>query len=334
MVKNELVETSAKDMTDYQKYPCRDCGTILIFVDQNQRWWCGRCQRFVGEDFRTNYEREVTHNNKTENALQPQSTLSRPFTSPSEKVILRPKRLPKNKKSETQIIKDLDPLETMVSCLKKISNESTQSQQHFSPEENQPSPLKSEIPRPPNFHGLQKNDSVKKDSSSLLKSPIKEPIASGPLEKLGSEKYVKTLVQDALKLEAQGKYDNALLAIDKAVKIKLESNQLWVLKGNILNKLNQFEGALTCFEKATNINPKDAIAWNNKGNTLARFKKYHEALTSYDNSLKIAPDCIETWQNKSKILKKINRIDEALECLEKVIKIKQGSKRHMTEDLI
>jgi len=327
--KNESGGISAKDMTDYPKYPCRDCGNILRFIDRHQQWWCSRCQKFVGEHFRSNLENDGLKNHKTENTLQQQSALSHQSTSHSEKVVLRPKRLSKNK---IQIERNSDPFETMISSLKKISKESPPSQQQFSQEEILPSPLKSEIPSPPHFHGAQKSNSMKKDSSSLSKSPTKELFASGSPEKFESEKYVKTLVQDALNFESQGKYDNALLVIDKAVKIKLESNPLWVLKGNMLNKLNQFEEALICFERATNIDPKDAIAWNNKGNTFARLNKYFEALTSYDNSLKIAPNRIETWQNKSKILKKINRIDEALDCLEKVIKIKQGSKMHITVD--
>jgi len=116
-----------------------------------------------------------------------------------------------------------------------------------------------------------------------------------------------------------GQYEDALKAIDEALKINPNNEIAWINKGNALSRMGDYKGALKAFNAALRANPRYEVAWNNKGNTLARLGKYKESLKCYDLALQIDPYYRGAWVNRGFVLARIGEFEEAAKCAEKVM---------------
>ncbi|MCX6676839.1 MAG: tetratricopeptide repeat protein [Methanothrix sp.] len=82
-------------------------------------------------------------------------------------------------------------------------------------------------------------------------------------------------------LLAKGKYNDAIKAYDKAIKINPRLSDVWYNKGYALDILGKLENAIKAFDKAIEINPQDPDVWYNKSNALrllGHTKEAYEAL--------------------------------------------------------
>lgn len=121
-----------------------------------------------------------------------------------------------------------------------------------------------------------------------------------------------------------GRYEEALLAIDRALDINPRNEVAWVNKGNALTRMGQLLDALRCFNAAIKVNPLYEVAWNNKGNTLARLGKHDEALRCYERALGIDPGYRGAWVNMGFVLTKLGRFDEAASCADRALRLEGG----------
>ena len=126
-------------------------------------------------------------------------------------------------------------------------------------------------------------------------------------------------------LVVMGRYEEALKAIDEALKINPNNEVAWVNKGNALSRMNDYRGALKAFNSALRVNPRYEVAWNNKGNTLARLGRYAEALKCYELALHIDSGYRGAWVNKGYVLTKLGEYDEAAKCAETVMRLSGAS---------
>jgi len=117
-----------------------------------------------------------------------------------------------------------------------------------------------------------------------------------------------------------GKYDEALKAMNHALKINPYNEVAWNGKGNVMVRMNKLKDAVKCYNRALAINPKYEVAWNNKGNLYARLGNYNKALTSYDKALGLVPKYKDAWINKGYVLVKMGKYDEAVKCADKILK--------------
>ncbi len=118
-----------------------------------------------------------------------------------------------------------------------------------------------------------------------------------------------------------GRYEEALVAIDKALDLNPRNEVAWLNKGNALSKMGRMIDALRCFNAAIKVNPRYEVAWNNKGNTLARLGQYDQALPCYDRALEIDPSYRGAWVNKGYVLTKLGRYDEATSCADRALRL-------------
>ena len=69
----------------------------------------------------------------------------------------------------------------------------------------------------------------------------------------------------------------------------------WNNKGIILGNMNRFEEALSALDKAVKIKPDDHEAWHNKGFVLSNLNRHKEAIDAFNNAINSRPDDHETW---------------------------------------
>ena len=77
------------------------------------------------------------------------------------------------------------------------------------------------------------------------------------------------------------------------------------------------EEALFAVEKALQINPDDALAWNNKGGTLFQLGRTEEALSCFEKAITLSPGYASAWMNKGSALMKLRRKREAKAAIRK-----------------
>ncbi len=117
------------------------------------------------------------------------------------------------------------------------------------------------------------------------------------------------------------RYEDAIECYDRALKIDPEYAFAWNNKGNSLNGLHRSEEAIECLDRALKIDPEDAYVWNNKGSSLNSLQRYEDAIECYDRALKIDPEYAYAWGNKGNSLNSLQRYEEAIECYDRVLEI-------------
>ena len=76
----------------------------------------------------------------------------------------------------------------------------------------------------------------------------------------------------------------------KDLLLALKTKEEWFEEGNALYSLKRYEEALTAYEKAIRLDPNDPTYHVNKGNALLSLKRYEEALTAYEEAIRLNPN--------------------------------------------
>jgi tetratricopeptide (TPR) repeat protein len=100
------------------------------------------------------------------------------------------------------------------------------------------------------------------------------------------------LHNEGLALHSQGKYDEAIQAYEKAIKIDPRHAAAWNDKGLALYSQEKYDEAIKCFDEAIRLDPtttKDIAidAWDNKGDAFDAQTRYDEAITCYNRAREI-----------------------------------------------
>ncbi|MBX3380218.1 MAG: tetratricopeptide repeat protein [Phycisphaeraceae bacterium] len=82
-------------------------------------------------------------------------------------------------------------------------------------------------------------------------------------------------------LREQGKFDDALRQLDKAVKANPTREEAWFHKGMCHRSLRQFPQAASSLERAVKLNATDADDWHWLGGVLQDMDRVREALVCY-----------------------------------------------------
>ena len=114
------------------------------------------------------------------------------------------------------------------------------------------------------------------------------------------------------------KNQEALEDLNCAIKLKPGSEDAYISRGNLLQKLGNPEDAIKDFNKALEINPKSLKALNNRGSANLELSRIDHALADFQSALEIAPEISETWSNIG-TLYKIFLSQKALEAYDNAI---------------
>ena len=93
----------------------------------------------------------------------------------------------------------------------------------------------------------------------------------------------------AMKYASEGRFEDALLAYDRALEEDPDGMFLWIGRGLALEFLEQYDEAVESFDRAIGLNPNNAKVWYNRGIALEQLKRYDDAIDSYDRALELDP---------------------------------------------
>ncbi len=113
-------------------------------------------------------------------------------------------------------------------------------------------------------------------------------------------------------LQQQGRYEEALKALDKAVQLSPDDAELWRHLGDILVQLKRFDQALLSFQHVLKLDPHHQDALYKSGALLNQFGRYEEAIAHLDLSAEVLPNHAPTLQARARTLYNLKRLEESL----------------------
>jgi len=116
-----------------------------------------------------------------------------------------------------------------------------------------------------------------------------------------------------------GQIDEALISIQKSVRISPKDAEAHSNMGLILFKLNDLEKAKRSYKKAIELKADYAEVYNNLGMTLQKLNKLEQAEFNYKKAIELKPNFEAAYNNLGNILKELDKLEEAEVCYEKAI---------------
>lgn len=117
------------------------------------------------------------------------------------------------------------------------------------------------------------------------------------------------------------RYDDALKAIDKAIKINPDEAALWCNRGAILSSLDRNDDAMISYDKAIHLDAKNTLIWTSRGAALNKLDRYEEAVDSFNRAIKIASNNYVAWTQRGIALARLGRYVDARESYDKALDI-------------
>ena len=117
----------------------------------------------------------------------------------------------------------------------------------------------------------------------------------------------------------QGRLDQALALLDRAVKFKPDYAEALVDRGNVLQLLARHADAVASYEAALRARPGDVEAIYNRGVALVALNRHAEALAGFDAALAIEPRHAQALNNRGGVLHMLNRLDQALASYDRAL---------------
>jgi len=95
-----------------------------------------------------------------------------------------------------------------------------------------------------------------------------------------------------------------LALVEKSLKEHPKEANFWAEKGTLLNALGRYDEAISALDVALSLKADDnGQVSNQKGISLYRLKRYDESLIAINKAISLGPDNAQYKQNKEKLLK-------------------------------
>jgi len=171
---------------------------------------------------------------------------------------------------------------------------------------------------------------------ALMTSSQCQQTAEGWLSDLAPNQVV-SFVDKGVALGDQGKYDEAIKALDEAIRLDPNYAFAWYVKGVVLRNQglaldypdisldgqDRYDHSIKCFDEAIRLDPNLTQAWIDKGiallgqgDALARLgvvgqSEYVQALECFDMAIWLSPNNAMVWRQKTIALYRTGRNAEA-----------------------
>jgi len=120
-------------------------------------------------------------------------------------------------------------------------------------------------------------------------------LAVDPIDK--GQYYYLWKYQSAI-FSALGKYDEALVAIDEAIKSELNDLLLLIEKAGIFNNKKEYSAAIAIYSLIISKDSNNIHAYHNRGNAKANLGQKQAAITDHDRAIAINPNFAQAYYNR------------------------------------
>ncbi len=120
-------------------------------------------------------------------------------------------------------------------------------------------------------------------------------------------------------LQSLGRHQDALTSYDRALTAKPDYDEALKNRGVSLLALARPAEALASFDRAVALRPLYAAAFSSRGDALRTLERYEEALASYARALALEPSLVDALVNYGGTLRTVQRYEDALATYDKVL---------------
>jgi tetratricopeptide (TPR) repeat protein/putative intracellular protease/amidase len=170
--------------------------------------------------------------------------------------------------------------------------------------------------------------------ANMKRTPTGEEEMIKSLEELG-KKYPTNTGIIFFKAFIEGEYghnEEALIDIDRLIKIQPDTALNYIAKGQTLYSMEKYEESFNSFDKATSLDPKRPDVWGMKAGALAKMGKFDEAIVSVTKGLELAPDDPTGIYNRACIYSLKGDKANALADLKKAVSMNPSFKEYARKD--
>ena len=158
------------------------------------------------------------------------------------------------------------------------------------------------------------------------KQPFYDKLDNNSNYSIKDFKYWFSKANDLIK---QGKLDESIECLDKAIELNPNESLIWYLKGRVLIDLNRCDEAIEMLDKAFDLNPLYIRSICTKGIAYEKLGKYNEAMACYDEAMILEPNDDYAYGLKGTLyLMHLKDYDNAIRYLNQAKRI--DSKNSMT----
>ncbi|MES2741344.1 MAG: tetratricopeptide repeat protein [Pseudomonadota bacterium] len=133
---------------------------------------------------------------------------------------------------------------------------------------------------------------------------------------------VTSLLQQAVQLHQQGRYQAALALYRQVLELAPRQFDALHLSGVIARQLGQPERAVALIAEAIALDPAQAVAHCNLGAALQDAGRAAEALASYERAVALKPDYALALSNRGNALRKLGRLEHALASYDRALALR------------
>ena len=129
----------------------------------------------------------------------------------------------------------------------------------------------------------------------------------------------KQYFDQAQQLAREGKYDDALAAFGKGIKLNPYNEAAVLQQNRLFMELNRPDDALKMWDKWIELKPDDPQRWLYKMIAAGETDRGDQALKAADKLTQLQPDKVTGWKAKGQCLAGMNRNEEALQAMDRAI---------------
>lgn len=122
-------------------------------------------------------------------------------------------------------------------------------------------------------------------------------------------------------LQESGKFDEAVIAYQKAVELNPDFSWSYHCLGDVFVKLERWEEAVAAYNKAVELNPDFSWSYHNLGDVLLKLEQWEEAATAYRCEIELKSDFAWSFSNLGDALIQLKKWHEAINAYLKAIVI-------------
>lgn len=119
----------------------------------------------------------------------------------------------------------------------------------------------------------------------------------------------------------QGRGDEGLLLVDRALAIQPQNAPAYSNRGNILRDLGRLEEAVQSCTRAIELDPRFAVAYCNRTTALLAMGRHEEALADTDAALRLQPNLLEPLICRAQIFQALQRYADAAAVARSILRI-------------
>jgi tetratricopeptide (TPR) repeat protein len=116
-------------------------------------------------------------------------------------------------------------------------------------------------------------------------------------------------------------YEKARQSSDKAIELNSSLASAWITRGIAQVNLGQLDKAVSSLNRATELKPNSYESWFFKGSAQYKMGNLEDALNSFDRATQINPNDPVSWNDKGVILMEMGRNNAALVAFDKALKL-------------